>query len=70
MRIIAVMSGNEVSNIIVAESKEEAESVTLQNCIDITGRTDVKIGSIHNGIDFEVEITDFPDSDPNATLAE
>lgn len=68
MPVYAVINSNKVENIIVADTLEIAESVTLQKCVDITDISDVKIGTKYNGTEFEIEITDFPDSDPNAIL--
>ena len=40
----AVMSGNIVTNIIVADSKEIAEQVTSQTCIEYTDENPAVIG--------------------------
>lgn len=70
MAIFAVISNNEVANIIVADTLQDAEQVTLQECIEITDIPEVNIGTKYNGTEFEIEVTDFPDSDPNAVLFE
>jgi hypothetical protein len=70
MPIFAVINGEQVENIIVAETIEDAENVTLQKCVDITDIDGVKIGTPYDGNEFEVELFDFPDSNPDATLAE
>lgn len=70
MAIFAVINGDTVDNIIVAETLEVAEAVSLQKCIDITDIDGVKIGTKYDGNEFEIIVTDFPDSNPSATLAE
>jgi hypothetical protein len=49
----AVIQGNTVSNIIVADTKEIAEQVTGLTCIEYTAENPASIGSIWNGTTFE-----------------
>lgn len=49
----AVIDGNKVINVIVAETKEDAESVTKYSCIEYTVENPAGIGFIWNGSNFE-----------------
>lgn len=70
MSVYAVISDNKVNNIIVAETLEDAEMASLHTCVDITNIDGVKIGTEYDGTEFNIEVYDFPNSNPNATLAE
>ena len=48
----AVMSGNNVTNVIVADSKEIAEQVTGFTCIEYTDENPAMIGGTHDGDTF------------------
>ena len=48
----AVISGNSVVNVIVADSKEIAEEVTNSICIEYTDENPAGIGWIYDGINF------------------
>jgi hypothetical protein len=52
MATFAVMSGNSVSNVIVADTKEIAEQVTGSVCIEYTEENPAGIGWTHDGINF------------------
>ena len=49
----AVMSGNNVTNVIVADSKEIAEQVTGSTCIEYTDANPAHIGLKYDGTTFE-----------------
>jgi histidinol dehydrogenase len=48
----AVITGDEVLNIIVAETKEIAESVTSLTCVEIEESSPVAIGTKYDGENF------------------
>lgn len=52
----AVMNGDIVGNIIVADSKEIAETVTELTCIEYTDENPAFIGSRFNGTTFEQKV--------------
>lgn len=52
MAEFAVIVRNTVVNMIVAESKEAAESLTFQKCIEVTPDMDAKIGMKWDGSSF------------------
>jgi len=52
MATFAVMTGNSVSNIIVADTKEIAEEFTKSICIEYTDENPVGIGYIWDGTKF------------------
>ena len=49
----AVISGNTVTNIIVADSKEIAEAVTGLTCVEYTDENPAVIGLGYDGTTFE-----------------
>lgn len=59
MKNFAVINNGEIENIIVAESKEIAESVTEKECIEFTPDNPAEIGGSWNGSVF-VPKKDFP----------
>jgi hypothetical protein len=48
----AVISGNSVTNIIVADSKEIAEEVTGLLCVEYTDENPARIDWIYDGVNF------------------
>lgn len=52
MATFAVMTGNNVSNVIVAETKEVAEEATGLPCIEYTDENPAGIGYTHDGEKF------------------
>jgi len=53
MATFAIMSGNKVTNTIVADTKEIAEEVTSSVCIEYTEENPAGIGYTYNGTTFE-----------------
>lgn len=53
MTNFAVISGNAIMNIIVADTKEIAEAVTNLTCVEYTTENPAGIGWIYNGSTFE-----------------
>lgn len=53
MKTFAVMAGKVVINIVIADSKEAAEDVTSQLCIEYTPENPAGIGWTYNGSTFE-----------------
>ena len=49
----AVLNGNIVANVIVAETKEIAETVTGLTCVEYTTENPAGIGWTYNGSTFE-----------------
>lgn len=49
----AVLQDNQVSNVIVAETLEDAIEVTGLNCVEVTSENPTDIGYIYNGVTFE-----------------
>jgi hypothetical protein len=52
MAKFAVIQGDTVTNIIVADIKEAAEAVTNSTCIEYTDETPVGVGYTWNGKEF------------------
>jgi hypothetical protein len=48
----AVLTGNQVTNIIVADSKEVAEEVTGLTCVEYTDENPAVIGGTYDGSTF------------------
>jgi hypothetical protein len=48
----AVITGNQVTNIIVADSKEIAEEVTGFTCVEYTDENPAGIGWNYDGVNF------------------
>ena len=59
MKNFAVINNGEIENIIVAESKEIAESVTEKECIEFTLDNPAEVGGSWNGSIF-IPKKDFP----------
>ena len=53
MKTFAVMLENKVINVIVANSKEDAELVSNSICIEYTDENPAGIGWTHDGTTFE-----------------
>jgi hypothetical protein len=51
MANFAIITGNIVSNIIVADTKEIAEQITGANCIEYTGENPVGIGYVYDPVE-------------------
>lgn len=49
----AILSGNQVTNIIVADSKEVAEQITNATCVEYTDENPAHIGLGYDGTTFE-----------------
>jgi hypothetical protein len=60
MANFAVMSGTTVTNIIVAETKENAELVTKSECIEYTDENPAGIGWTYDGTNFVAPIEETP----------
>jgi len=60
MATFAVMSGNSVSNIIIADTKEIAEQVTSSVCIEYTEESPTGIGWTYDGTNFVPPIVEKP----------
>jgi hypothetical protein len=58
MATYAVLSENSVINIIVADSKEIAESVTRSECIEYTDENPAHIGDTWDGTNFVLPVTE------------
>jgi hypothetical protein len=58
MATYAVIKDEEVINVIVAESKEVAETVTGLTCVEYTESNPAGIGWIYNGTDFSAPVTE------------
>lgn len=54
----AVIKDGIVTNVIIAESKEIAESVTGLTCVEYTAENPASIGWIYNGSDFSAPVTE------------
>ena len=54
----AVMSGNTVSNVIVADSKENAELVTNSTCVEYTEESPAGIGWSYDGSVFTAPVVE------------
>jgi hypothetical protein len=54
----AVITGNQVTNIIVADSKEIAEEVTRSTCVAYTDENPAHIGLGYDGTTFEQPATE------------
>lgn len=54
----AVISGNSVVNIIVADSKEIAEEVTGLTCVEYTNENPAHIGLGYDGTTFEQPVVE------------
>ena len=52
MKTFAVMAGKVVINIVIADSKEAAEDVTSQLCIEYTPENPAGIGWTYDGTNF------------------
>ena len=52
MKTFAVMLENKVINVIVANSKEDAELVSNSICIEYTDENPAGIGWTHDGVNF------------------
>lgn len=52
MATFAVMNGDSVTNVIVADTKETAETVTGSTCIEYTNDNPAGIGWVYNGVSF------------------
>lgn len=50
MATYAVMSGNTVSNVIVADDKETAETATNSTCIEYTADNPAAIGWVYDEV--------------------
>jgi hypothetical protein len=48
MATFAALSGNQVNNIIVANTLEDAELVTLATCVEYTNDNPARIGDIYD----------------------
>lgn len=59
----AVISGNSVTNIIVADSKEVAEEVTGATCVAYTDANPAHIGLGYDGTTFEQPVVEEPTND-------
>jgi len=62
MKTFAVVNGSTVSNVIVCDSKEVAESVTGQTCIEYTEESPAGIGWSYDGSVFTAPVVE--PSDP------
>ncbi len=47
----AVIHNGQVTNVIVADDKETAESITMSNCVRYMYNQDVRIGMFYNEAD-------------------
>lgn len=54
----AVIENNTVINIIIADSKEIAEEVTKQTCVEYTNESPAGIGYTYNGTNFIAPATE------------
>lgn len=52
MKTFAVINGNFVSNVIIANTKEDAEFVTNSTCIEYTEDNPAGIGWTYDGTNF------------------
>ena len=55
----AVMSGNDVVNVIIADSKEIAELITGSTCIEYTDENPAMIGGTYDGNTF-IDVKPYP----------
>ena len=68
MATFAVLAGNIVSNLIVADTKEIAEEATGLTCVEYTQDNPAVIGLTYDGVSFEQPPVGAPDSEgPVAT---
>lgn len=58
MKTFAVINDDSVTNIIVAESKEIAESITGLSCIEYTLENPASIGYLYDGEKFNPPISE------------
>jgi hypothetical protein len=58
MATFAVISGDSVSNVIIADTKETAEQITGSVCIEYTKANPAGIGWTYNGSTFEQPVTE------------
>ena len=63
MKTFAVMSGNSVINIIVADTKEVAEEATNATCIEFNEINSASIGWQHDGEKFIPPVIEEPTND-------
>lgn len=59
-KTFAVLTGNTVSNVIVAETKEIAEQVTELICIEYTDEEPAGIGWTWDGTNFIAPVIEIP----------
>lgn len=60
MATFAVIESNKVTNIIVADTKEVAETVTGLTCVEYTEEDPVGIGWTYNGSTFDRPLMEEP----------
>jgi hypothetical protein len=60
MATFAVLSGDSVINIIVADSREIAEEVTRSECIEYTDEKPACIGDVWDGTNFTKPVVEEP----------
>lgn len=60
MATFAVIESNKVTNVIVADTKEVAETVTGLTCIEYTEENPAGIGWTYNGSAFEQPLIQVP----------
>lgn len=58
MATFAVIENNIVTNIVVAETKEIAETVTGLTCVEYTSESPAGIGWTYDGSTFEAPVTE------------
>jgi hypothetical protein len=56
----AVITGNTVSNIIVADTKEIAEQITNSTCVEYTDENPAGIGWTYDGENFIAPVVEEP----------
>jgi hypothetical protein len=60
MANFAVLSGNQVTNLILAETKQDAELATGSSCIEYTAENPAGIGWTWDGINFVAPVIELP----------
>jgi hypothetical protein len=58
MATFAVIDNNTVTNIIVADTKEIAETVTGSTCVEYTDENPTGIGWTYDGSTFQAPVTE------------
>jgi hypothetical protein len=60
MAYFAIIENNEVTNVIIAETKEIAETVTGKTCVEYTDSNPASIGWTYDGTKFIAPVVETP----------